>query len=130
MSRVDPKGSQSRSGRSHNLVLTLRYCVLHPTDPPTVTLSIHPQTVQEGERVRFTCMATANPAIKGYRSVSHIDFQFLVQYFQVNNFSPPSIRFYFGATIAMASFIFGNYSAEVHFLMAESCFLCSKEHNG
>lgn len=35
--------------------------------PPTVTLSIHPQTVQEGERVRFTCMATANPAIKGYR---------------------------------------------------------------
>ncbi|KAG9480784.1 kin of IRRE-like protein 1 [Eleutherodactylus coqui] len=35
--------------------------------PPTVTLSIHPQTVLEGERVRFTCMATANPAIKGYR---------------------------------------------------------------
>ncbi|KAM4663325.1 kin of IRRE-like protein 1 [Discoglossus pictus] len=35
--------------------------------PPTVTLSIHPQTVQEGERVQFTCMATANPAIKGYR---------------------------------------------------------------
>ncbi|KAM9294259.1 kin of IRRE-like protein 1 [Gastrophryne carolinensis] len=35
--------------------------------PPTVTLSIHPQTVQEGERVRFSCMATANPAIKGYR---------------------------------------------------------------
>ncbi|XP_018086943.1 kin of IRRE-like protein 1 isoform X2 [Xenopus laevis] len=35
--------------------------------PPTVTLSIHPQTVQEGERVRFTCSATANPEIKGYR---------------------------------------------------------------
>ncbi|KAM4690987.1 kin of IRRE-like protein 1 [Rhinophrynus dorsalis] len=35
--------------------------------PPTVTLSIHPQTVQEGERVRFTCTATANPEIKGYR---------------------------------------------------------------
>ncbi|XP_078526371.1 kin of IRRE-like protein 1 isoform X2 [Lissotriton helveticus] len=35
--------------------------------PPTVTLSIHPQTVQEGERVVFTCMATANPEIKGYR---------------------------------------------------------------
>ncbi|XP_064031884.1 kin of IRRE-like protein 1 [Pogoniulus pusillus] len=35
--------------------------------PPTVTLSIQPQTVQEGERVVFTCMATANPEIKGYR---------------------------------------------------------------
>ncbi|XP_061462110.1 kin of IRRE-like protein 1 [Rhineura floridana] len=35
--------------------------------PPTVTLSIQPQTVQEGERVTFTCMATANPEIKGYR---------------------------------------------------------------
>ncbi|XP_075699829.1 kin of IRRE-like protein 1 [Rhinoderma darwinii] len=35
--------------------------------PPTVTLSIHPQTVLEGERVQFTCMATANPTIKGYR---------------------------------------------------------------
>ncbi|NXT19024.1 KIRR1 protein, partial [Syrrhaptes paradoxus] len=35
--------------------------------PPTVTLSIQPQTVQEGERVVFTCMATANPQIRGYR---------------------------------------------------------------
>nr|XP_028567045.1 kin of IRRE-like protein 1 [Podarcis muralis] len=35
--------------------------------PPTVTLSIQPQTVQEGERVTFTCVATANPEIKGYR---------------------------------------------------------------
>ncbi|KAJ7307170.1 hypothetical protein JRQ81_009156 [Phrynocephalus forsythii] len=35
--------------------------------PPTVTLSIQPQTVQEGERVAFTCVATANPEIKGYR---------------------------------------------------------------
>ncbi|XP_064355034.1 kin of IRRE-like protein 1 isoform X2 [Dromaius novaehollandiae] len=35
--------------------------------PPTVTLSIQPQTVQEGERVVFTCMATANPEIRGYR---------------------------------------------------------------
>ncbi|XP_010842065.1 PREDICTED: kin of IRRE-like protein 1 [Bison bison bison] len=36
-------------------------------DPPTVTLSIEPQTVQEGERVIFTCQATANPEILGYR---------------------------------------------------------------
>uniref|UniRef100_A0ABM5F3A1 Kin of IRRE-like protein 1 n=1 Tax=Pogona vitticeps TaxID=103695 RepID=A0ABM5F3A1_9SAUR len=35
--------------------------------PPTVTLSIQPQTVQEGEWVTFTCVATANPEIKGYR---------------------------------------------------------------
>ncbi|XP_039174456.1 kin of IRRE-like protein 1 isoform X1 [Crotalus tigris] len=35
--------------------------------PPTVTLSIQPQTVQEGERVTFTCLANANPEIKGYR---------------------------------------------------------------
>uniref|UniRef100_A0A8C3RSD4 Kin of IRRE-like protein 1 n=1 Tax=Chelydra serpentina TaxID=8475 RepID=A0A8C3RSD4_CHESE len=35
--------------------------------PPTVTLSIQPQTVQEGERVVFTCVATANPEIRGYR---------------------------------------------------------------
>ncbi|XP_038624220.1 kin of IRRE-like protein 1 isoform X1 [Tachyglossus aculeatus] len=35
--------------------------------PPTVTLSIQPQTVQEGERVLFTCQAKANPEIKGYR---------------------------------------------------------------
>lgn len=36
-------------------------------DPPTVTLSIEPQTVQEGEHVIFTCQATANPEILGYR---------------------------------------------------------------
>ncbi|KAM8794282.1 kin of IRRE-like protein 1 [Eudromia elegans] len=35
--------------------------------PPAVTLSIQPQTVQEGERVVFTCTASANPEIKGYR---------------------------------------------------------------
>ncbi|EHH50392.1 hypothetical protein EGM_01213 [Macaca fascicularis] len=35
--------------------------------PPTVTLSVEPQTVQEGERVVFTCQATANPEILGYR---------------------------------------------------------------
>ncbi|XP_058875650.1 kin of IRRE-like protein 1 isoform X1 [Acipenser ruthenus] len=35
--------------------------------PPTVTLSLHPQAVLEGERVIFTCTATANPEILGFR---------------------------------------------------------------
>ncbi|XP_059805809.1 kin of IRRE-like protein 1 isoform X1 [Hypanus sabinus] len=35
--------------------------------PPSVTLSIHPQKVREGDRVIFTCTANANPAINGYR---------------------------------------------------------------
>uniref|UniRef100_A0A7N8XJT0 Kin of IRRE-like protein 1 n=1 Tax=Mastacembelus armatus TaxID=205130 RepID=A0A7N8XJT0_9TELE len=34
---------------------------------PTVTLSIEPRSVMEGERVTFTCQATANPPIMGYR---------------------------------------------------------------
>lgn len=33
-----------------------------------VTLSIEPRSVLEGERVTFTCHATANPPIMGYRS--------------------------------------------------------------
>uniref|UniRef100_A0A3B4ACI3 Ig-like domain-containing protein n=1 Tax=Periophthalmus magnuspinnatus TaxID=409849 RepID=A0A3B4ACI3_9GOBI len=37
------------------------------SDPPTVTLSIEPRSVLEGERVTFTCQATANPPIMGYR---------------------------------------------------------------
>ncbi|KFP01263.1 Kin of IRRE-like 1, partial [Calypte anna] len=47
--------------------LRSRRAKLTVLNPPTVTLSIQPQTVQEGERVVFTCMATANPEIKGYR---------------------------------------------------------------
>ncbi|XP_075875758.1 kin of IRRE-like protein 1b isoform X2 [Nelusetta ayraudi] len=35
--------------------------------PPMVTLSIEPRSVMEGERVTFTCHATANPPIMGYR---------------------------------------------------------------
>ncbi|KAG7462198.1 hypothetical protein MATL_G00200060 [Megalops atlanticus] len=35
--------------------------------PPTVTLSIEPRSVLEGERVTFTCQASANPPIMGYR---------------------------------------------------------------
>ncbi|KAG7454968.1 hypothetical protein MATL_G00251520 [Megalops atlanticus] len=34
---------------------------------PTVTLSIEPRSVLEGERVTFTCQASANPPIMGYR---------------------------------------------------------------
>uniref|UniRef100_A0A8C5HES5 Kin of IRRE-like protein 1 n=1 Tax=Gouania willdenowi TaxID=441366 RepID=A0A8C5HES5_GOUWI len=35
--------------------------------PPTVTLSIEPRSVLEGDRVTFTCQAHANPPIMGYR---------------------------------------------------------------
>ena len=42
---------------------------LYLTDPPTVTLSIEPRSVLEGDRVTFTCQAHANPPIMGYRSV-------------------------------------------------------------
>lgn len=43
-------------------------CISPCVDPPTVTLSIEPRSVLEGERVTFTCQATANPPIMGYRS--------------------------------------------------------------
>ncbi|XP_030636149.1 kin of IRRE-like protein 1a, partial [Chanos chanos] len=35
--------------------------------PPVVTLSIEPRSVLEGDRVTFTCQATANPPIMGYK---------------------------------------------------------------
>lgn len=38
------------------------------TDPPVVTLSAEPQTVQEGEKATFLCQATAQPPVTGYRS--------------------------------------------------------------
>uniref|UniRef100_A0A672S0R0 Kirre like nephrin family adhesion molecule 1b n=1 Tax=Sinocyclocheilus grahami TaxID=75366 RepID=A0A672S0R0_SINGR len=40
--------------------------------PPTVILSIEPRSVLEGERVQFTCQATANPPIMGYRLVCSV----------------------------------------------------------
>lgn len=50
------------------------------TDPPSVTLSVQPQTVTEGAKVLFICSASANPEITGYRypssiliSISHSD---------------------------------------------------------
>ncbi|XP_062371619.1 kin of IRRE-like protein 1b [Sardina pilchardus] len=41
--------------------------ILNVHHKPTVTLSIEPRSVLEGERVTFTCQATANPPIMGYR---------------------------------------------------------------
>lgn len=38
-----------------------------PPDPPTVILSVQPQTVAEGAKVSFLCTATANPEVTGYR---------------------------------------------------------------
>uniref|UniRef100_A0A8C0HAF7 Kirre like nephrin family adhesion molecule 2 n=1 Tax=Chelonoidis abingdonii TaxID=106734 RepID=A0A8C0HAF7_CHEAB len=35
--------------------------------PPTVILSVQPQTVAEGGKVSFLCTATANPEVTGYR---------------------------------------------------------------
>uniref|UniRef100_A0A4W5P6S2 Kirre like nephrin family adhesion molecule 3, like n=1 Tax=Hucho hucho TaxID=62062 RepID=A0A4W5P6S2_9TELE len=35
--------------------------------PPSVTLSVQPQTVMEGAKVLFICSASANPEITGYR---------------------------------------------------------------
>uniref|UniRef100_A0A8C5DJT2 Ig-like domain-containing protein n=1 Tax=Gouania willdenowi TaxID=441366 RepID=A0A8C5DJT2_GOUWI len=35
--------------------------------PPSVTLSVQPQTVTEGSKVLFICAASANPEITGYR---------------------------------------------------------------
>uniref|UniRef100_A0A9R1SHI5 Kin of IRRE-like protein 1 n=2 Tax=Cyprinus carpio TaxID=7962 RepID=A0A9R1SHI5_CYPCA len=35
--------------------------------PPVVTLSIEPRSVLAGERVTFTCQATANPPVMGYK---------------------------------------------------------------
>lgn len=42
-------------------------CILSPSDPPAVTLSVQPQTVTEGAKVLFICSASANPEITGYR---------------------------------------------------------------
>lgn len=42
------------------------------TDPPSVTLSVQPQTVTEGAKVLFICSASANPEITGYRYPSFI----------------------------------------------------------
>ncbi|KAM6223398.1 kin of IRRE-like protein 2 [Rhynchocyon petersi] len=48
------------AGRDTAVTLNLQY-------PPVVTLSVEPQTVQEGEKVTFLCQATAQPPVTGYR---------------------------------------------------------------
>lgn len=48
------------SGKSTTVTLNVHH-------PPTVTLSIEPRSVLEGDRVTFTCQAHANPPIMGYR---------------------------------------------------------------
>ncbi|XP_049603696.1 kin of IRRE-like protein 1b isoform X1 [Syngnathus scovelli] len=48
------------TGKRVNIMLNVHH-------PPTVTLSIEPRSVLEGERVTFTCQAMANPPIMGYR---------------------------------------------------------------
>ncbi|KAL4618259.1 kin of IRRE-like protein 1 [Arapaima gigas] len=35
--------------------------------PPIVTLSVEPRSVLQGDRVTFTCQATGNPPVMGYR---------------------------------------------------------------
>uniref|UniRef100_A0A8C6PWJ3 Kirre like nephrin family adhesion molecule 1a n=1 Tax=Nothobranchius furzeri TaxID=105023 RepID=A0A8C6PWJ3_NOTFU len=47
--------------------LRSRRAKLTVLNPPTVTLSIEPRSVLEGDRVTFTCQAHANPPIMGYR---------------------------------------------------------------
>ncbi|XP_048225423.1 kin of IRRE-like protein 2 [Perognathus longimembris pacificus] len=48
------------TGRDTAVTLNLQY-------PPVVTLSVEPQTVQEGEKAAFLCQATAQPPVTGYR---------------------------------------------------------------
>ncbi|CAL8326571.1 unnamed protein product [Lota lota] len=48
------------SGKTTTVTLNVHH-------PPTVTLSIEPRSVLEGDRVTFTCQANANPPIMGYR---------------------------------------------------------------
>uniref|UniRef100_A0A672QR80 Kin of IRRE-like protein 1 n=1 Tax=Sinocyclocheilus grahami TaxID=75366 RepID=A0A672QR80_SINGR len=47
--------------------LRSRRAKLTVLNPPVVTLSIEPRSVLEGERVTFTCQATANPPVMGYK---------------------------------------------------------------
>uniref|UniRef100_A0A674J3Z0 Kirre like nephrin family adhesion molecule 2 n=1 Tax=Terrapene triunguis TaxID=2587831 RepID=A0A674J3Z0_9SAUR len=48
------------AGKQTSITLDVLY-------PPTVILSVQPQTVPEGGKVSFLCTATANPEVTGYR---------------------------------------------------------------
>ncbi|CAM4677565.1 unnamed protein product [Lepidochelys olivacea] len=48
------------AGKQTSITLDVLY-------PPTVILSVQPQTVAEGAKVSFLCTATANPEVTGYR---------------------------------------------------------------
>uniref|UniRef100_A0A8C3STQ7 Ig-like domain-containing protein n=1 Tax=Chelydra serpentina TaxID=8475 RepID=A0A8C3STQ7_CHESE len=48
------------TGKQTSITLDVLY-------PPTVILSVQPQTVPEGAKVSFLCTATANPEVTGYR---------------------------------------------------------------
>ncbi|XP_062322639.1 kirre like nephrin family adhesion molecule 3, like isoform X2 [Osmerus eperlanus] len=48
------------AGRQTSVTISVQH-------PPTVTLSVQPQTVMEGAKVLFICSASANPEITGYR---------------------------------------------------------------
>uniref|UniRef100_A0A672JWL8 Kin of IRRE-like protein 3 n=1 Tax=Sinocyclocheilus grahami TaxID=75366 RepID=A0A672JWL8_SINGR len=48
------------AGRQTSVTISVQH-------PPSVTLSVQPQTVMEGVKVLFICSASANPEITGYR---------------------------------------------------------------
>uniref|UniRef100_A0AAQ5XIH1 Ig-like domain-containing protein n=1 Tax=Amphiprion ocellaris TaxID=80972 RepID=A0AAQ5XIH1_AMPOC len=48
------------AGRQTSITINVQH-------PPSVTLSVQPQTVTEGAKVLFICSASANPEIIGYR---------------------------------------------------------------
>uniref|UniRef100_A0A8C6KIM7 Kirre like nephrin family adhesion molecule 3, like n=1 Tax=Nothobranchius furzeri TaxID=105023 RepID=A0A8C6KIM7_NOTFU len=48
------------AGRQTSITINVQH-------PPSVTLSVQPQTVTEGAKVLFICSASANPEITGYR---------------------------------------------------------------
>ncbi|MEQ2230133.1 hypothetical protein ILYODFUR_026152, partial [Ilyodon furcidens] len=48
------------AGRQTSVTISVQH-------PPSVTLSVQPQTVTEGAKVLFICSASANPEITGYR---------------------------------------------------------------
>ncbi|KAG7497919.1 kin of IRRE 1 isoform X1 [Solea senegalensis] len=66
---VDTDTGRNYSCMASNLAIPtgkITTVTLNVHHAPTVTLSIEPRSVLEGERVTFTCQAHANPPIMGY----------------------------------------------------------------